>query len=543
MKKLWKVLVSGLTVLVISTVSYAQEWQYEVKKGDSLWTIADQYLIHESYVRRLQKYNNVSNPLILQPGRIIKAPVEWLGNLPSSAKVLSVTGTAEVKNTNKENKLTTGYELQVNDQIITGEDGSLKIEFSDKSVLNVSSHTSLLFKTMKQSHDGNVINVKVDIDRGRVKVFVNPNKEAGHRLEIESPAAVTAVRGTEFRIGADPKSSDTVTEVLKGKVAVSAQQKTVTVKELYGTKTEKDNKPIKPVKLLSGPEIKPHDVIQTKLAALQWNGLEGAENYRVKVSGKEDFSDTFYDNVVSTTQVDDIFFASDGDFFASVRAADKNNIEGLDSVVKLSVNARPEPPLIISPKKNTATFNLKPDFLWAVPADSVEKLRYQLSDREDFTSILVDETFASTDTFILENPLEAGQYYWRVANIDKSGQGPFSNPFSLVIQSQPEISSEIVESGSGSQVSLNLSKDPSVSKYHVQVSRDDRFTKLIFDDWVEGEEFAFNTTGAGSYYIRLGIEDRESGEVKYADPQKILVPFNEWKKVLMSLVTGLLIAL
>ena len=543
MKKLWKKFVPGLIVLMISAAGYAQEWQYEVKQGDSLWTITDQYLIHESYVRRLQKYNNVANPLILQPGQIIKAPVEWLGNLPGSAKVLYVIGTAQVVNNNQKNEITNGYELKANDQLITGEDGSLKIEFSDKSLLNVYSNTRMLFKTMKQSHDGSVINVKVDIEKGRVNVFVNPNKEPGHRLEIESPSAVTAVRGTKFRIGVDPKSNDTVTEVLKGEVRVSAQQSTISVKKLYGTKIEKGNRPIKPVKLLEGPEVQPQDVIETKVATLQWVQLEGAKSYRVRVSGKEDFSDIFYDKVVSTAQAEDIFFAEDGDFFASVRAADKNNIEGLDSIAKLSVNARPEPPLIISPKNDTTSFDVKPKFAWAVPADSVEKLRYQLASDEGFSSVLVDKTFDPNDGLIMEDALEEGQYYWRVANIDTSGQGPYSDPYLFTIKSQPEIASEIVESESGSQVSLNLSKDPSVSKYHVQVARDDEFNNVIYDDWVEGDEFAFNTEGAGSYYIRLGVEDQKSGTINYADAQKIQVPFSDWKQLLMSLATGLLIVL
>lgn len=534
---------SGLVILMIYAVSYAQEWQYEVKQGDSLWTITDHYLIHESYVRRLQKYNNLSNPLILQPGQIIKAPVEWLGNLPSSAKVLYVIGTAEVVNNNQKNIITSGYELKANDQLITGDDGSLKIEFSDKSLLNVYSNTSMLFRTMKQSHDGSVLNVKIDIEKGRVNVFVNPNKDPGHRLEIESPSAVTAVRGTNFRIGVDPRSKDTVTEVLKGKVEVLAEQRSIAVKQLYGTKTEEGKRPINPVRLLEGPIIKPQEIILTKVAALQWAQLEGAENYRIRVSGKEDFSDIFYEKFVSTTQVDDIFFANDGDFFVSVRAADKNHIEGLDAVAKLKVNARPEPPLIISPQKNATTFNSLPRFAWTTPADGIERLRFQLSTKPDFTKIIYDQTFVSKDGFEMQDPLEAREYYWRVANIDADGQGPYSLPFMFAIKSQPEVASKIIESDAGSQVSLTLSSDPSISKHHVQVARDEQFTKLIFDDWIEGDEFAFNTEGAGSYYIRLGVEELESGTINYADAQKIQVPFNEWGKVLMSLFTGLLIAL
>ncbi len=543
MKKLWKIVVSGLIILFIQQVSFAQEWQYEVKKGDSLWTIADTYLIHDSYVRRLQKYNKVTNPLILKPGWIIKAPVEWLGNLPSSAKVQAVSGSVEVVSNNNKMDVNVGYELKADDQLITGDDGSIQIEFSDKSILKVYSNTSAVFRTMKQSHDGSVINVRIDVEQGRVNVNVNPSKDPGHRLEIESPSAVTAVRGTEFRIGVDAESDATVTEVLEGRVTVAAAQRTISVKKLFGTKAQKGSPPIRPVKLLQGPEVTPLPVIETKVAALSWRELEGAKNYRVRVSSMQDFSDIFYDKLVTTNQAEDIFFANDGEFYASVRAADKNDIEGIDSVVKFEVNARPEPPLIISPKENTTTFNPEPKFSWALPAADVEKLHYQISTQEDFSTVMVDQIFDPNDGLVLENPLAEGLYYWRVANIDSDGQGPFSKPFSLIVKSQPEFASEIVKSDSGSQVSLNLSKDPSVSQYHVQVARDAGFENIIFDDWIAGEEFAFNTKGAGSYYIRLGVEDNATGTVNYADAQKILVPFDEWRRVLMSLVTGLLIAL
>jgi len=514
MKKLRKNFVSGLIALVISATSYAQEWQYVVKEGDSLWTIANEYLIHESYVRRLQKYNDVANPLILQPGQMIIAPVEWLGNLPSSAKVLSVSGMAEVLNNNQKNKIENGYELQANDQLITGEDGSLKIEFSDKSVLNVYSNTSLLFKTMKQSHDGSVINVKVDIERGRVNVLVNPNKDAGHRLEIESPSAVTAVRGTQFRIGVDPETNNSVTEVLKGRVDVSAQQVSKRIKELYGTKVEQGTTPIKPVKLLEGPELDLQDVIETKVATLKWNEIEGAQMYRVRVSSNDNSADILYDNVVASTEAQGVSFAQDGQFNVSVRGIDKNEIEGIDSVAKLKVNARPEPPLIISPNNKVTIFNASPEFLWSAPADGIERSRFQIALKPDFSKIIFDQTFVSKTGYSLEDPLAEGQYYWRIANLDAEGQGPYSLISTFTVKSQPELASEI--SDSDSKVKLNLPKDPSVSKYHVQVSRNDKFTKLIFDDWVEGEEFAFDTSGAGSYYIRLGILENESGAITFS---------------------------
>ena len=543
MKKLWKISVFGLALMAISWNSYAQQWEYEIQEGDSLWTIAKQYMVHGSYVRRLQQYNNISNPLVLRPGQILKAPLEWLGNLPGTAEVLSISGVAEVVNKTKRTKVTKGYMFKADDQLITGEDGVLKILFSDKSVLNVYANTSLLFSVMKQSYDGSIINVKVVIEKGQINILANPKKAQGTRMEIQSPSALTAVRGTRFRVRVDSDSAETATEVLSGKVDVIAQQKKVEVKKLYGTKAIDGKSPINPVKLLQGPKIKPHAIIETKFSSIDWQPIEGAESYRVRVASKEDFSDMFYDKVVLGTQASRVFFPKDGAFFTSVRAVDNEGIEGIDTIAKLQVNARPEPPLIIAPKNDTVTFDTLPVFSWAVPGSSVETLHYQLSNYEDFSSLLIDKTFAASDTLKLETPLEEGKYYWRVANLDASGQGPYSVPLAFTVKAQPKIVPQIIKSEAGTQINLSLSKDASVSKYHVQVARNPKFTNIVFDEWVEGEEFAFNTKGVGNYYIRLGVEDQETGTINYADSQKVVVPFSEWKKVFISLAMGLLVIL
>ena len=100
MCKIVTVFIIGLIMAAHSMV-YAQEWQYEVKPGDSLWSIAESYMISELYYLDLQALNKVKYPRRMQPGRIIRAPVEWLGNFPGSARIVTVVGEVEIVRQNQ----------------------------------------------------------------------------------------------------------------------------------------------------------------------------------------------------------------------------------------------------------------------------------------------------------------------------------------------------------------------------------------------------------------------------------------------------------
>jgi hypothetical protein len=169
-------------------------------------------------------------------------------------------------------------------------------------------------------------------------------------------------------------------------------------------------------------------------------------------------------------------------------------------------------------------------------------MHYQLANNKQFAPLLIDKVIPVTDSYMPDSILLPGDYFWRVANLDKNGRGPFSKPSLLSIKEQPALAPQIDEAGSS--VSLTLSQDPSISRYHIQVSRNATFTDIIHEQWSDGDEFTFNTQGAGSYYIRLGIENTESNdEIIYSDAQKMIVPFTGWKELMITIGTGLLIIL
>lgn len=97
-----------------------------------------------------------------------------------------------------------------------------------------------------------MVDTKVRLQQGKVEVEANPNKVRGNALQIMTPTAVAAVRGTEFRVSSDDKSFRE--ETLEGQVGLTAGGKQVLVGPGYGSLSQQGNSPLPPVSLLPAPD-------------------------------------------------------------------------------------------------------------------------------------------------------------------------------------------------------------------------------------------------------------------------------------------------
>jgi hypothetical protein len=95
---------------------------------------------------------------------------------------------------------------------------------------------------------------KLFLDIGKTISTIKKSTGKETRFEIQTPSAVAAARGTEFRAGVDTDVT-TRLEVLAGKVDVTAAKSKVEVSAGEGTVVKKDQKPEVPVKLLPPPAL------------------------------------------------------------------------------------------------------------------------------------------------------------------------------------------------------------------------------------------------------------------------------------------------
>ena len=150
---------------------------------------------------------------------------------------------------------TTDAQVGTGDRIRTGSLSAATLVFFDGSTTDLEAETEITVAQMSSRRDGN----------GRVIVFhqwlgethnrVQRTSDLASRFEIETPAAVASVRGTEFVLGVEPDGTTDVV-VIEGTVNVMAQEVTVAVQAGQATVTQPKQSPARPVSI-SAPTPQP----------------------------------------------------------------------------------------------------------------------------------------------------------------------------------------------------------------------------------------------------------------------------------------------
>ncbi len=287
-KQLFPIMVASillLTSLPITVSAQTQEWIYTVRPGDNPWMISQKYLKNMRYWPRLQALNGIKDSTQIPPGRRLRIPMAWLKTKfrPTVVQVLNVQGKVRVSSQDNSSPLQAGMPLKAGDAIHTDSDGNALLEFADGSRLRLQGNSHLVLKSLSVYEKSGAVSANMDLQRGRLDTQVAPRREQGMRYQIRTPSAVSAVRGTSYRLGADAEPVSR-TEVLEGAVAVGNAGKTTLVPEGFGTLAKTGSKPQTPVGLLPSPEVSTLPKTVGDLT-FNWPPLEGAVTYRVQVLG------------------------------------------------------------------------------------------------------------------------------------------------------------------------------------------------------------------------------------------------------------------
>lgn len=407
-----------------SIPALAQEWVYTVRPGDSLWNVAQRYLSDTSYLPRLEALNHVSEPRQLRPGTRLRIPVAWLKAQPVAVEVLHVRGEATVVRvgSGRSEPLAAGMRLEAGDRVHTGADSSASLRFGDGTRLVMQAESDLALDRISTYGETIIVDTELRLQDGRVDV----RAPGGARFQLQTPAAVSSVRGTEFRIGMAEAEAVMRAEVVQGVVAIEAQGRARQIGAGSGTLTVVGQPPQPPVPLLPPPDI---SAIPTYLdhvpIAFSLPPLAGAVAYRLQIAPDASFDALLFDVVVPAPDFHGPA-APDGNYTWRVRGIDANGLEGLDASKNLTLNARPGAPLELTPKDGATTPDGRPTFEWQ-PTEEATAYRFQLADNPKFEHPLIDVARQPGSELRPEVELAPGHYFWRVASVDATGdEGPFS---------------------------------------------------------------------------------------------------------------------
>lgn len=327
-------LLLALAICLPNPVVAAEDyWEYTFRPGDSLWKIAEKYTTSINNWGELLRINSIEDAedRTLLPGTRISIPVSMLKLQPAPALVVAVNGAPYVVRADGEQaKLTVGIELYNGDRVVTGDRQSLRMQFADKSELQVLPNSEVVLDKLSQFEQTGMVDTRIRLNSGRVNTWVEKQKP-GNRYEIKTPAAITAVRGTNFRLSSDD-SQISRTEVTEGFVAVSAGDSEKDIEDGFGIVAEQDKPLPDPIKLLPPPRISDNLSVDKSKLQVSWMNLAGAESYRYQLATDEKFDQvTIYGSTrENEIRLDELL---PGQYFLRVRGVDQYKLEGMDSTI------------------------------------------------------------------------------------------------------------------------------------------------------------------------------------------------------------------
>ncbi len=405
-----------LVVLLVFTCSVAaDDWEYTLRPGDELWSIARDYCGSASLAGAIASHNGLTNVAAVRAGQRIAIPTAWLVFAPATATVLQVSGDARIKRgaapQDPEVPAGSGDTLLMGYSIITGE-GAALVEFADGSQLSVQPDSRVLFNKLTAFGPAGMVDTHLRFAYGRGDARVQPQNR-GDRFRIQTPQGIAAVRGTEFRVAHRDEEDRSNSETLEGLVAFLRPDQNTDLPAGFGVAAGASG--VVKEALLEAPQWLEQETQTAEQAVIRWRPLAGAARYVITWA---EISQP--DIAVAQTVTDDAsttVVVPPGQYRLGVRGVSANAIEGYDASRVLTVRAR-------APQLTAVTSSLSGDvaFAWQY---SEPGARFALTLEADH---FADAKRFESDTTGYQARLPAGAYRWRVqaTNSAPSETGAFT---------------------------------------------------------------------------------------------------------------------
>lgn len=395
-------------------------WRYTVRPGDNLITLGKKHLLNPDDWKEVQRLNHIKDPFFMPAGKVLKVPLGLVKQRPASAEVIFVSGQVQWQQsaTNFE-PLKIGQKLGAGANIVTKENSKVVIQFADETTAELASNSTMTLDTMSLYSGGAMVDTKIRLQKGQLETQANPKHIKGNSIQVITPSAIAAVRGTKFRVTSDPKA--TIQETLEGQVVLGALNNEVVVDQGFGSKAELGKAPTPPVALLPAANTeslkKQYEAVPI---AFDMPVMQGAVAWAGKVA-----MDAQLNQIVAETEVqgNQLVFTDvpDGQYYLSLRAKDKQGIAGYDALHQFTLNARPLQPEYVLPAANDVVRESQPALQWSQVAEA-QLYAIEVATDVDFSNIYEAQRVTEA-AYTLNKKLVSGEYFWRVTSIAKNADG------------------------------------------------------------------------------------------------------------------------
>lgn len=363
----------------------AEEFQnVVVRPGDTLWSISSAYLKDPKKWSEIVKYNSLpsSDPSIAMPGMVLKVPVNLIKEQYRAARlVYYINGVLLRKSGSADWKaVVMNMNLFKSDTLRTTVDARADVKFYTGEILNLYPNSIAVLRPPNKK-------AEVELLAGEMR---------GVRSRVITASARITPRTSDTEFGARIKEDlTTLVQVYKGMASVEAQGKTVEVPEGFASEVKVDMPPSQPVKLPPLPEFESGGPAGTARIGLPMIKMEGARfslNMKVASSARGAQGGRLQAPGAELKDVPDV-----GD--VNVKGIDANEIAKLISV-----------------------------------ANPVRAYHLQISQNQNFTSLLLNRSYDVFDEIDLTQLVAPGVYWMRVSYIDLLGfEGKFNAPRQITV--------------------------------------------------------------------------------------------------------------
>ncbi len=383
---------------------------YKIEANDTLFGIAREYLLTQQSARQVQRLNRISNPRRLRIGSNLRIPRRLLAYRDVELRVANFSGPVTIDGRAPQVSQT----LALNDRIVTRANGFITFTANFGGRISLPSNTTAQLTRSRRYKLGDALDVDFLVTRGRANIS-SPTLNEQDRLRMRTPLAVTAVRGTDFRIGYDPESGEfSLTEVTEGAVNVAAGEEERAAPAGFGiASTSTGVNP--PEELLPAPAVNDPGAIQTgETLDFTLEPVTGARGYRVQLAKDASFLDVVSERLIDT-EITSFPTLEDGRYFVRARAIAQSGLEGQSEAYSF-LRKR----LGVSASATSSLDDSAYTFGWLAQGGGEDSAPVTFAFQmwsEDAPDILLVDELGLTVTQLALTDLAPGRYEWRVAAI------------------------------------------------------------------------------------------------------------------------------
>lgn len=272
-----------------------------------------------------------------------------------------------------------GEELPALSRIRAGPGARADIALADNSRLQLQENTEFLVADQTRDRRDEKRTTRLSILMGDLVGEIAPRGNTNSTFHLDSVGAVTAIRGTQLRLGADAARAVRLS-IFEGLAEISAAGATQTIPDRFGTFVRENRPPAPPIQLPGAPALdvpRAHLTTAVQRITLDWSASPDGpapHSYRVEIA-----RDPRFNRIVQEARADRPPWKSDtlepGAYHWRVSGVDRNGLQGPPSderpiriVRDLRIGVRPSRPpltldgeLVVSPLYRFSAFPVSDD--------------------------------------------------------------------------------------------------------------------------------------------------------------------------------------